>query len=96
MILLESRITIMGGNSLVVQWLGLIAFTAGARVQSLLRELRSCKDTVQAKKKKGIAIMMETFYYYFFNDFLSYGLKQKSEIVFLQSCPGMLANIYKT
>ena len=31
------------GNSLVVQWLGLWAFTARAQVQSLVRELRSCK-----------------------------------------------------
>ena len=30
-------------NSLVVQWLGLSAFTAGAQVQSLVRELRSRK-----------------------------------------------------
>ena len=30
------------GNSLVVQCLGLQASTAGARVQSLVRELRSC------------------------------------------------------
>ena len=30
-------------NSLAVQWLGLGAFTAVARVQSLVRELRSCK-----------------------------------------------------
>ena len=53
MILLESRITIMGGNSLVVQWLRLIAFTAGARVQSLLRELRSCKPHSAGKKEKS-------------------------------------------
>ena len=32
-----------GGSSLAVQWLGLGAFTAGAWVQSLIRELRSCK-----------------------------------------------------
>ena len=31
------------GNSLVVQWLGLITFTARAWVQSLVRELRSCQ-----------------------------------------------------
>ena len=31
------------GNILVVQWLGLSAFTVGAWNQSLVRELRSCK-----------------------------------------------------
>ena len=31
------------GNSLVVQWLGLSAFTAAAQVQSLVGELRSHK-----------------------------------------------------
>ena len=31
------------GNSLAVQWLELGAFTARAQVQSLVRELRSCK-----------------------------------------------------
>ena len=31
------------GNPLVVQWLGLSAFTAMAQVRSLIRELRSCK-----------------------------------------------------
>ena len=30
-------------DSLAVQWLGLGAFTAGARVQSLVGKLRSCK-----------------------------------------------------
>ena len=38
------------GNPLVVQWLGLSAFTAMARVQSLVRELRSCKLLGVAKK----------------------------------------------
>ena len=33
----------MIGSSLVVQWLGLGSFTAGAWVQSLVRELRSSK-----------------------------------------------------
>ena len=36
----------------MVLWLGLGAFTAGARVQSLLVELRSCKPRGAAKKKK--------------------------------------------
>ena len=31
------------GNSLAVQWLGLGTFTARTWVQSLVRELRSCK-----------------------------------------------------
>ena len=32
-----------GGNSLGAQWLALGAFTAMAWIQSLVRELRSCK-----------------------------------------------------
>ena len=39
------------GNSLAVQWLGLGAFTAGARVGSLVREVRSCKPPSAGKKK---------------------------------------------
>ena len=42
----------MGRNSLAVQWLGLGAFTAMARVQSLVRELTSRKPRSTAKKKK--------------------------------------------
>ena len=42
------------GNSLVVQWLGLCAFTARAQVQSLVRELRSHKPLGAAKKKEKI------------------------------------------
>ena len=38
------------GNSLVVQWLGLGAFTAMARVRSLVGELRSCRPRGVAKK----------------------------------------------
>ena len=38
-----------GGNSLAVQWLGLGAFTAGVRVQSLVEELRSRKPCGAAK-----------------------------------------------
>ena len=38
------------GNSLAVQWLGLDAFTAVARVQFLVRELRSCKRRGVSKK----------------------------------------------
>ena len=40
------------GSSLAVQWLGLGAFTAGARVQSLVRELGSRKPRSMAKRKK--------------------------------------------
>ena len=40
------------GSSLVVQWLGLSAFTAVARVQSLVGQLRSHKPSGEAKKKK--------------------------------------------
>ena len=42
-----NKITI--GNSLAVHWLGLSAFTAGARVQSLVGELRSRKPHNVAK-----------------------------------------------
>ena len=40
------------GNSLVIQGLGLSTFTAGARVQSLVRELRSCQPCGTAREKK--------------------------------------------
>ena len=40
------------GNSLAVQWLGLGTFTAGAQVQSLVRELRFHKLCSLKKKKK--------------------------------------------
>ena len=40
------------GNSLAVQWLELGAFTAAARVQYLVGELRSHKPRSVAKKKK--------------------------------------------
>ena len=41
-----------GGNSLVVQSLGLGAFTSEAQVLSLVRELRYYKPYSTAKKKK--------------------------------------------
>ena len=46
--------TLIPGASLTVQWLGLSIFTAGAQVQSLARELKSCKlsGTVGGKKQK--------------------------------------------
>ena len=37
---------ILLGNSLAVQWLGLGAIIAGARVQSLVEELRLCKPCI--------------------------------------------------
>ena len=40
------------GNSMVVHWLGLGAFTAVAQVQFLVRELRSHKPRNVAKGKK--------------------------------------------
>ena len=43
-----------GWNSLAVQWLGLGAFTAVARVQSLVREIRSHKSHDKAKKEKKV------------------------------------------
>ena len=43
--------SVHSGNSLVVQCLGLGAFTAGAQVRSLVRELRSRKPRGVAKKK---------------------------------------------
>ena len=42
------------GSSLVVQWLGLSAFTAGAQVQSLVREMRSHKPRRTATRMKWI------------------------------------------
>ena len=45
----------------MVQWLGLGAFTARARVRSLVRELRSCKPRCAAIKKKGERDLLESF-----------------------------------
>ena len=42
----------VSGHSLAVQWLGLSAFTAMARVQSLVRELKSHKLSGADQKKK--------------------------------------------
>ena len=42
-----------GGNSLVVQWLGHNAFTAVARVQSLVRKLRSQQHHPPPQKKES-------------------------------------------
>ena len=46
-----SKRTLSVTSSLVVQWLGLGAFTAMAWVHSLVRELRSRKARGKAKKK---------------------------------------------
>ena len=45
----------MGESSLVVQWLGRGAFPAVAQVQSLIRELRSHKQHVEAGGWEGEA-----------------------------------------
>ena len=50
------------GNSLVVQWLGLGAFTARARVHSLVRELKSCKPCGVARKIKKERKEKKTWY----------------------------------
>ena len=42
-----------GRNPLVVQWLGLGAFTAVACVQSLVREIRSHRSRGVSRKRKG-------------------------------------------
>ena len=41
-------------NTLAVDWLGLSAFTARAPAASLVRELRSHRSGITAKKNKGI------------------------------------------
>ena len=51
-VILAGKNVLLLGNSLVVQWLGLCALTAGAQVQSLVEELRSHKPHSRAKKKK--------------------------------------------
>lgn len=43
---------VRGGNSLVIQWLGVCTFTAEARVQFLVREIGSCKLSGMAEKEK--------------------------------------------
>ena len=44
------------GNFLVVQWLGLNAFTAGVQFQSLVGELRSHKSCGMVKKNKNMVL----------------------------------------
>ena len=51
---LNTTINILKRNladSLPVQWLGLSSFTVGAKIQSLIGELRSCKTSGIAKKR---------------------------------------------
>lgn len=45
-----------GGNSLVVQWLGLRTFNALAQDQSLVGEQGSCKSRGTAKTKQNTTI----------------------------------------
>ena len=50
-------------NSLVVQWLGLSAFTVeGPGVRSLVRELRSHKAAWGVQKKKKRLFIVTSFY----------------------------------
>ena len=49
------------GNSLAIQWLELGTFTAVAWLQYLVRELRSCKPRIVAKKKKKERKEIKTF-----------------------------------
>ena len=51
------------GNSLAVQWLGLTAFSAVARVQSLVRELRSHKTRVRPKKKPQLYMIQQSHFW---------------------------------
>ena len=48
----ELFVELKARSSLVTQWLGFLAFTAMVQVQSLVRELRSCKLPGSARKKK--------------------------------------------
>ena len=45
----EESVFVFVGNSLVIQWLGLGAFSSRGRVHSLVGELRSCKPHSTAK-----------------------------------------------
>ena len=52
-----------GENSLVVQWLGLNAFTAGTPIQSPVRNLRTCKLLGTAKRKRSLVSIFHTTEY---------------------------------
>ena len=58
------------GNSVAVQWLRLDVFFAGALIQSLVRELRSCKPHSTAKKRK------KSTYLNFPNKFTSFSVTE--------------------
>ena len=49
---------VRGGNSLVIQWLGVCTFTAEARVQFLVREIGSCKPWGMAKERKQLPLLV--------------------------------------
>lgn len=53
------------GNSLAIQWLGFGALTARARVQSMVRELRSYMYAVQPRKKKRKTLLGQMIVIYF-------------------------------
>ena len=63
------------GNSLVVQWLGLGTFTAGARVRSLVRGTK----IRQAAKKKMLICMEARFLYCFLKKALNLSTKNPFE-----------------
>ena len=50
-----------GSSSLVVRWLGLNAFSAMARVQPLVRELRFHKPGDAGGRKKHTKILLYTY-----------------------------------
>ena len=73
------------GNSLVVQWLGLHTVTAGAWVQGLVGELRSCKPHCRAKRKHPKVVAMS----YSSKPILSRFLDDLSTFQWLaEHCPG--------
>ena len=69
------------GKFLVVQWLALGAFTDGAWVQPLVRELRSCKpcDMDKIFFKCGLLLFKFLLLYYFLKNLVI----MPSEIIFL-------------
>ena len=57
-VILAGKNVLLLGNSLVVQWLGLCALTAGAQVQSLVEELRSHKPHSNQRRKRNKKIQI--------------------------------------
>ena len=49
---------LLPGITLKVQWIGLLIFTAVAKIQCLVRELRSCRLHGTAKKKKNLMSLL--------------------------------------